>query len=43
MRKIIRKTGTGLGIYINKEDAVAFDIKEGDIVDITINKIKRTQ
>lgn len=34
MKKIIRKTGSSLGIIFNKEEQKILGIKEGDIVDI---------
>lgn len=36
MQKVIKKWGTGLGIYIDKEDIRILDLKKGDIVDIEI-------
>lgn len=42
MKKIIRKTGSSLGIIFNKEEQKILRIKEGDIVDISdIVKLKK--
>lgn len=36
IQKIIRKIGDSIGILLNKEEQKVFDIKTGDIVEITI-------
>lgn len=36
IQKIIRKIGDSIGILLNKEEQKIFDIKTGDIVEITI-------
>ena len=41
MIKIIKKWGDGLGIYFDKEDTKIYQLKEGDILDIEIVKIKK--
>ena len=44
MKKKVKKWGKGLGIYIDKEDAEIFRVKEGDIIeisDIIVIKSKR--
>lgn len=32
MRKIVKKTGTSLCIYLNREDCIIYNLEEGDIV-----------
>ena len=34
MKKIVRKTGTSLGIIFSKQDREIYDIEEGDIIDL---------
>lgn len=38
--KIISKIGNSLGIILNKEEQNIFKIKKGDLVEITIKKIR---
>lgn len=40
MRKIIKKYGDSLVVVINSEDSKAYGLKEGDIVEISIEKVK---
>jgi len=40
MKKIIKKWGEGLSIYLDKEDQKIYGFKEGDVVDITITYIR---
>jgi len=40
MKKIIKKTGNSLCIIIDAEDAKIYELKEGDVVELTITKIK---
>ncbi len=39
--KSVRKTGTSLGISIPKEVAELLGIREGDVVRITVEKVKK--
>lgn len=41
MKKIIKKWGEGLSIYLDKEDQKIYGFKEGDVVDITITYVRR--
>jgi len=44
MKKIIKTWGgNGLGIYITKDDVKILKLKEGDIVDVIITKIKEVK
>ena len=38
MKKIIKKWGEGLGIYLDKEDAKIYEIEEGDIIEVHVRK-----
>ena len=35
LRKYIRKMGSGQRVYITKDEMTAYDLKKGDIVEIT--------
>jgi hypothetical protein len=39
MRKIIKKWGDGVGIYLDKEDCKAYSIKEGQIYEVEIKLV----
>jgi len=41
MKKRIKKWGDSLVIIIDKENADVYNLKEGDIIDITLTKIKK--
>ena len=43
MKKIIKKYGGSLIILFDKEDCKIFNIKEGDIVNISIKKLKNNR
>ena len=43
MRKIIRKVGTSLGIIFNKEDQGVYRLKEKDIIDVKLKKVRGDQ
>ena len=40
MRKIIKKYGDSLVIVINSEDSKAYNLQEGDIIEISLEKVK---
>lgn len=41
MKKIVKKWGNGIGIFITKDDAKIYGLKKGDFVDIEWAKIRR--
>lgn len=41
MRKILKKWGGNVGILFNNEDIKIYDLKEGDVIDIKIEKVKK--
>jgi len=41
MKKKIKKYGDTLVISISREDAEIYEIKEGDIVELTLTKIRK--
>jgi hypothetical protein len=41
VKKIVKKWGDGIGIYIDKEEQEIYKLKEGDIVDVEIVKVKK--
>lgn len=41
MRKIIKQYGNSLVIVLNSEDAKAYKLREGDIIEIEIKKLKK--
>ena len=41
MRKKIKKYGNSLVIVFTKEDAESYKLKEGNIIEIKFNKIKK--
>ena len=43
MRKIIKKIGTSLGIIFNKEDQQAYRLKEKDVIDVKLKKVRGDQ
>ena len=43
MRKIIKRIGTSLGIIFNKEDQQAYRLKEKDIIDVKLKKVRGDQ
>lgn len=43
MEKIIKKYGNALIIRFDKEDVKIYDLNEGDILNIELEKIKKNQ
>ena len=41
MRKVIKRYGNTNVLVLNKEDMEVYKLKEGDVVDLTITKIKK--
>ncbi|MFC1590947.1 hypothetical protein ACFL43_00315 [Thermodesulfobacteriota bacterium] len=41
MRKIIKQIGNSLGIIFNKEDQEAYKLKEKDVIDVKLKKVKK--
>lgn len=41
MKKIVKRWGQGLGIYIDKEDQHIYNLEEGDIISLTIMLISK--
>jgi hypothetical protein len=39
MRKIIKKIGSSIGLYFDKEEQRVYDISEGDIIELEFSKI----
>jgi len=39
MKKILKKVGTSIGLYITKEEAKIYNLNIGDVVDLDIKKI----
>lgn len=42
-RKFIRKIGDSIGIIINKEERQIYDIKQGDVVTVSIKKEEKQE
>jgi len=40
MRKIIKQTGTSIGIYFTSEDAKIYGLNVGDIIDLEVKKVE---
>lgn len=38
MKKIIKKWGSGLGIFLNKEESIILNLNVGDIIEIEIER-----
>ena len=41
MRKIVKTLGSGIGIYFTTDDRITYNIKKGDIIDITITRVDK--
>jgi len=41
MRKIIKTLGSGLGIYFTTDDRITYNLKKGDIIDLTITRVDK--
>lgn len=41
MKKIIKKWGQGLGIYLDKEDQHIYKLQEGEIITLVITHVSR--
>ena len=43
MRKIVRRTGNSLCIIFNREDQEVYKLDEGDIIEVSIIKLKKAK
>ena len=40
LRKIVKRVGDSIGFIINKEERIIYDINPGDIIELTIKKVR---
>jgi len=40
LKKIIKQTGTSLGVYFTSEDAKIYGLKVGDVLDLGLKKVE---